>query len=101
MAGSMQRWQQRIYLAVLLQLLLLAAAFAARPGGAHHTELGSPKMRSLLDPILEQSVAAGDIPGAVLLVGHNGRIIYRKAYGSPPPPTTHRARAPDPPHSLC
>jgi uncharacterized protein YbbC (DUF1343 family)/CubicO group peptidase (beta-lactamase class C family) len=39
-------------------------------------------MRALLDPILEQSVAAGDVPGAVLLVGHNGRVIYRKAFGS-------------------
>jgi uncharacterized protein YbbC (DUF1343 family)/CubicO group peptidase (beta-lactamase class C family) len=30
---------------------------------------------------MEKSVADGNIPGGVLLVGHNGRVIYRKAFG--------------------
>ena len=79
MAGYRQR---RVYLLLLLQSLLIAAAWAEHPGVAHHPEPGSQKMSALLDPILERSIAAGDIPGAVLLVGHNGHIIYRKAYGS-------------------
>lgn len=78
MAGNRQR---RIYLLLLLQSLI-AVAWAEHPGAAHHAEPGSQKMSALLDPILERSVAAGDIPGAVLLVGHNGRIVYRKAYGA-------------------
>jgi uncharacterized protein YbbC (DUF1343 family)/CubicO group peptidase (beta-lactamase class C family) len=82
MAGSRQRSQRWVYLVPLLQSLLMAGACAERPGDQHHPEPGSPKMRALLDPILERSVAAGDIPGAVLLVGHNGNIIYRKAFGS-------------------
>ena len=35
-----------------------------------------------VDAVIEQAVHDGDIPGAVLLVGHNGRVIYRKAYGN-------------------
>jgi uncharacterized protein YbbC (DUF1343 family)/CubicO group peptidase (beta-lactamase class C family) len=38
-------------------------------------------LHALLDPIMENSVAAGDIRGGVLLVGHNGRVVYRKAFG--------------------
>lgn len=82
MTGSRQRSQQRVCLALLLQSLLIAAACAERPGEALPAEPGSQKMGALLDPILERSVAAGDMPGAVLLVGHNGNIIYRKAFGS-------------------
>jgi uncharacterized protein YbbC (DUF1343 family)/CubicO group peptidase (beta-lactamase class C family) len=35
-----------------------------------------------VDSIIQSAVAAGNIPGAVLIVGHNGAVIYRKAYGS-------------------
>jgi uncharacterized protein YbbC (DUF1343 family)/CubicO group peptidase (beta-lactamase class C family) len=34
-----------------------------------------------LDAQMEQAVRDGLIPGGVLLVGHEGKIIYRKAYG--------------------
>ena len=35
-----------------------------------------------LDKILESAVEQGEVPGAVLVVGHQGRIVYRKAFGS-------------------
>lgn len=35
-----------------------------------------------LDSIVEQSIAKDELPGAVLVVGHGGRVIYRKAYGA-------------------
>jgi len=31
---------------------------------------------------INQAIAQDRLPGAVLLVGHNGQIVYRKAYGS-------------------
>ncbi len=31
---------------------------------------------------MEQAVADHSIPGGVLLIGHNGQIVYRKAFGS-------------------
>jgi len=34
-----------------------------------------------IDGIVRQEVAAGHIPGAVILVGHQGKIVYRKAFG--------------------
>jgi uncharacterized protein YbbC (DUF1343 family)/CubicO group peptidase (beta-lactamase class C family) len=30
---------------------------------------------------VQQTVDSGKIPGAVLLVGHNGRVVYRQAFG--------------------
>jgi uncharacterized protein YbbC (DUF1343 family)/CubicO group peptidase (beta-lactamase class C family) len=37
---------------------------------------------SQVDSIIEQAVTDGNIPGAVLVVGHDGAVAYRKAYGS-------------------
>src|SRR6266567_5833364 len=35
-----------------------------------------------VDSVIEQAIADGNIPGAVLVVGHDGAVIYRKAYGN-------------------
>ena len=44
--------------------------------------LATLKRLSGVDSVIEQAIADGNIPGAVLLVGHNGAVIYRKAYGN-------------------
>jgi len=31
---------------------------------------------------MEKAVADGNIPGGVVVVGHNGKVVYRKAFGS-------------------
>ncbi len=36
----------------------------------------------VLDPIVNDAIAQHQIPGAVLIVGHKGQIVYRKSYGS-------------------
>ena len=41
----------------------------------------APVRLSAVDSIIRQAIAEGNIPGAVLMVGHNGAVIYRKAYG--------------------
>jgi len=35
-----------------------------------------------LDAVVEAAVRDGLIPGAVLLIGHDGKIVHRKAYGN-------------------
>jgi uncharacterized protein YbbC (DUF1343 family)/CubicO group peptidase (beta-lactamase class C family) len=36
---------------------------------------------SAVDQLIEKAIADGKIPGAVLIVGHDGQVVYRKAYG--------------------
>lgn len=41
-----------------------------------------PDRLAVVDPIVEDAIAQQQIPGAVLIVGHKGQVVYRKAYGS-------------------
>ncbi len=34
-----------------------------------------------MDSLIETAIAEGKLPGAVLVVGHQGEVVYRKAYG--------------------
>jgi len=34
-----------------------------------------------LDDAITQAIHENRIPGAVLLIGHHGQVVYRKAYG--------------------
>jgi uncharacterized protein YbbC (DUF1343 family)/CubicO group peptidase (beta-lactamase class C family) len=59
---------------LLASLTALASVDAKRPAAAVRL--------SSVDAVIEQAIHDGNIPGAVLLVGHNGHVIYRKAYGN-------------------
>ena len=37
---------------------------------------------AVLDAIVNDAIAQQQIPGAVLVVGHDGQVVYRKAYGN-------------------
>jgi uncharacterized protein YbbC (DUF1343 family)/CubicO group peptidase (beta-lactamase class C family) len=52
----------------------LASAATAKASAA-------PKL-AVLDTIVLEAIHDHEIPGAVLLVGHNGQVIYRKAFGN-------------------
>jgi uncharacterized protein YbbC (DUF1343 family)/CubicO group peptidase (beta-lactamase class C family) len=60
--------------ALIVAGLLLATA---AQGQKRESELGKR-----LDAIVEEAIARDEMPGAVLLVGHQGKIIHRKAYGA-------------------
>ncbi|MGP8092002.1 MAG: serine hydrolase [Candidatus Sulfotelmatobacter sp.] len=53
-----------------------SAAIPAASASAGPVRLGE------VDSIIEQAIADKNIPGAVLVVGHDGKVVYRKAYGS-------------------
>jgi CubicO group peptidase (beta-lactamase class C family) len=37
---------------------------------------------STIDRIIKDGIAAKKFPGAVVIVGHNGRVVFHKAYGN-------------------
>src|SRR5271157_4810549 len=64
--------------------------FACIPGAAAATPLplASPETVHVsserlgrIDEVVRQSLARGDAPGAVVLILHDGCVIWRKAYG--------------------
>lgn len=61
-----------------IALLAVALGALALSSNAQETFPGS----AALDAQMQQAVRDGLIPGGVLLVGHQGRIIHRRAYGS-------------------
>jgi len=83
---------RRFCLCQCLALTLTASGFSAEPADAGKTKSSTPKPDVQLvnvDSVINQAVGEGNIPGAVLVVGHNGKVVYRKAYG-------HRALEPRP-----
>src|ERR1700674_3518749 len=58
---------------VLLWIASCAPALAQQASGPNLNDL---------DSIIQTSIHNHEIPGAVLLVGHDGQVIYRKAFGN-------------------
>jgi len=42
----------------------------------------APNHLAVLDSIIQDAIHSGQIPGAVVLIGHNGKVIYRKSFGN-------------------
>jgi uncharacterized protein YbbC (DUF1343 family) len=71
-----------VFHSCLLALLGLVAVPAPSFGQNAPPQSKSAADLSALDSIVRQAVANDEIPGAVLLVEHRGRVLYRKAFGS-------------------
>jgi uncharacterized protein YbbC (DUF1343 family)/CubicO group peptidase (beta-lactamase class C family) len=63
---------------LLLLILLFALGFS--PVAFSQTPIDS--RLAVLDPIINDAITQQQIPGAVLIIGNEGRVVYRKAYGS-------------------
>lgn len=48
---------------------------------AEPKDTASPVRLQAVDAVIEHAIQENNIPGAALVVGHDGRVIYRKAYG--------------------
>jgi uncharacterized protein YbbC (DUF1343 family)/CubicO group peptidase (beta-lactamase class C family) len=59
------------------------AAVATTPAASskNSAAAANPVKLPAVDAIIQQAIADGNIPGAVLVVGHSGHVVYRKAYG--------------------
>jgi uncharacterized protein YbbC (DUF1343 family) len=78
MATTQKYLRWIFFFAALMPCFLLVSAATQGPGLQKDTDGGF----QAVDAIVEKAVAEGNIPGAVLLVGHNGKVIHRKAFGS-------------------
>ena len=68
----------------LILLTFSLALVQTMTGAVPEPKTSTPKadvQLGAVDSIINQSIAEGNIPGGVLLVGHDGQVIYRKAYG--------------------
>ncbi|MGH9603445.1 MAG: serine hydrolase domain-containing protein, partial [Terriglobales bacterium] len=63
--------------AVLVLSLLLPLTTLAHTASAK----AAPHSFSGVDRVIQKAVSAGEIPGAVLVVGQKSRVLYQKAYG--------------------
>ena len=75
--GSFRKWTARFS---LLMPLLIAAGVQAPAQAPPRKAVPAPRIAAL-DAIVEKAIADDELPGAVLLVGHRGVIVHRKAYG--------------------
>jgi CubicO group peptidase (beta-lactamase class C family) len=88
--------RHRPVLVLILLLQTLTAAFALTPQdrtspSARATTASKTKSSTSrtvprtsfapIDAAINKAVQDGQIPGAVLLIGHKGKVVYRKAYG--------------------
>ncbi len=78
-----RRW--RVYALVLVAILLPLSLNAQKPvtkvKGPGRKPAPAASRFTAVDAIVEQAIEDKKIPGAVVLIGHNGRVVLRKAYG--------------------
>ena len=75
--------RSRSFLQCLFAAALLLALARTGPTQERSESLpaaGESRLKNV-DAIMERAVASGNIPGGVVLIGHNGKVIYRRAFG--------------------
>jgi uncharacterized protein YbbC (DUF1343 family)/CubicO group peptidase (beta-lactamase class C family) len=79
---------RRLSIIFLAFLVCLVPAFAQVPAASNNPpalvmDLAPYADRlAPVDAIVNNAIARGQTPGAVVLIGHQGKVIYRKAFGS-------------------
>jgi uncharacterized protein YbbC (DUF1343 family)/CubicO group peptidase (beta-lactamase class C family) len=74
------KYSAQIFLRIVLSLAVLSTVILCTAAAFSQASLDS--RLAVLDPIVGDAIGQQQIPGAVLIIGHNGQIVYRKAYGS-------------------
>jgi uncharacterized protein YbbC (DUF1343 family)/CubicO group peptidase (beta-lactamase class C family) len=76
----LQRSLHRWIWVLLLAGLTICEARAVE--GMTQKPLASVSRLEVIDGIVQQAIQERQIPGAVVLIGHDGKVVYRKAFGS-------------------
>jgi len=81
-SGRMMRKPGRLLLALVFAIVLPLAAFAQGLPAAEPERLGlSAERLERIAPALRNDIAAGLIPGAVMLIARHGKLAYFEAFG--------------------
>ncbi|HUK23867.1 MAG TPA: serine hydrolase [Terriglobales bacterium] len=65
----------------MLAVLLIALSGASANAATSPAGPASPVRLSTVDAIVQNAIGDGQTPGAVVLVWHDGAVVYRKAFG--------------------
>lgn len=73
--------KQRISLTIISLVILQRAAWTAQRAP---TLAASPSAKGLesIAPVVENAIREHKCPGAVVLIGHQGKVVYRRAFGN-------------------
>ena len=72
-----------IFFKFLILVLLSGTVQAQVLSWGEPEKVGMSRERlSKLDEVVQQAIEKGEIPGAVVLVGRRGRLVYRQAFGN-------------------
>src|SRR6185295_4289066 len=70
--------------------------FGQRPPSSIPANSGiSLERLARMDAVIDASIQKKELPGAVVLVGHHGKVVWRKAYGSRAVEPQHEAMSLD------
>ncbi len=69
------------HMKTLFLLLFFLFAATVRLDAAQDPKASQPRF-SEVDGIIDRAIAAKKFPGAVVIIGHNGHVVFHKAYGN-------------------
>src|ERR1700685_314914 len=76
-----QRSRLRRYFSGFLWMTFFFYGLCSPALGGGRKSVAPSNRLGVLDSIVQEAIRDGQIPGAVVLVGHDGQVIYRKAFG--------------------
>ena len=81
--GSLEARKQRQRRRFRLAVVLLATVTSSLLGGCSHTLCAAPTSDfATVSKLINDAIAAHRLPGAVVVIGHGGKVVFHQAYGS-------------------
>ncbi len=82
MGSGLKTFRFRRGLVFLLAMALIVCGHGTLAAQATATGENSAHDFDAIDALMQAAVARGNMPGGVVIIGHNGEVVYRKAFGS-------------------
>jgi len=81
--GSLEARKQRQRRRFRLAVVLLATVTSSLLGGCSHTLCAAPTSDfATVSKLINDAIAAHRLPGAVVVIGHGGKVVFHQAYGT-------------------